>query len=155
MQSHRSAAKKSLGFCLVFEGMPLARIFTAAMGGGDEVYSLQQIFADGAESPPLWLLGLAIVLALSVPPLYRGVTILSSHWRWVIGLGFLGHSVRDLPPGGAQPHELAAGMGPPESGRAHWIAGARERGDRLLGRPVGGHLDGALLAVRPPEAEAA
>ncbi len=89
MQSHRSADQTSLGFCLVFGGMPFTRIFTAAMGGGDEVYSLQQIFANGAESTPLWLLGLTIVVLLSAPPLYRGFHVLSARCRWTTFLGFL------------------------------------------------------------------
>ncbi len=89
MSTNTSAAQKSLGFCLVFGNMPFARIFTAAMGAGDEVYSLRQIFADGAESTPLWMLGLAIVVALSAPPLYRGFRVLSSRWRWATFLGFL------------------------------------------------------------------
>jgi hypothetical protein len=89
MRSGSSAESTSLGFALVFGNLPFARIFTAGMGGGDEVYSLQHIFADGADSIPLWILGIAIVVALSAPPLYRGFRVLSSKGRWTPFLGFL------------------------------------------------------------------
>jgi len=81
--------RMSLGFALVFGSMPFARIFTAAMGGGDEVYALRQIFADGASSTPLWILGLTVVVTLSIPPLYRGFRVLSSRGRWATFLGVL------------------------------------------------------------------
>jgi len=89
LRAGASPEQKSMGFCLVFGNMPAARIFTAAMGGGDEVYSLQHIFADGGDSTPLWILGIVIVGVLSAPPLYRGFRVLSSKWRWPPFLGFL------------------------------------------------------------------
>lgn len=89
MRSETSAEQTSLGFALAFGGLPFARIFTALMGSGDEVYSLQHIFADGADSTPLWILGIVIVVALSAPPLYRGFRVLTSKWQWATFLGFL------------------------------------------------------------------
>lgn len=83
-----SIKRKSVGFCLVFTGLPFARILTAAMKGGDEVYGLQEVFANGGESTLLWLVGLTLVIALSVPPLYRAFGVLSSERRWQVFTGF-------------------------------------------------------------------
>ena len=89
LRSSASPDQKSLGFALVFANLPAGRIVTAAMGGGDEVYSLRQIFVGGAESIPLWILGVTIVVALSAPPLYRAFKVLVSRWRWATFVGFL------------------------------------------------------------------
>ena len=39
LKPENSVQKKSFGFALIFANMPLARIFTAIIGGGDEVYA--------------------------------------------------------------------------------------------------------------------
>jgi len=71
LKDQRSPFQQSLGFALVFGNLPIARIFTAATGGGDEVYALQRLFGDQVNEILLWVIGLSIVLVLSVPPLAR------------------------------------------------------------------------------------
>ncbi|MEM6799780.1 MAG: hypothetical protein AAF696_00165 [Bacteroidota bacterium] len=61
--------RKSLGFVLIFANLPFARIFTAAMGGGDEVYALRVIFENEHNFTYIWMIGLSLVLLASVPPL--------------------------------------------------------------------------------------
>ncbi|MDW3652016.1 MAG: hypothetical protein R8P61_33390 [Bacteroidia bacterium] len=63
------ADKRSLGFVLIFANIPFARILTAAMGGGDEVYGLRVIFENENNFTLIWMIGLALVLAAAIPPL--------------------------------------------------------------------------------------
>ena len=47
-------SKKSVGFALVFANMPAARIFTALMGGGDELLELVRAYKTLSASQRLW-----------------------------------------------------------------------------------------------------
>ena len=60
--------QKSLGFALIFANNPFARIFTAAMGKGDEVSGLNRTLHNHSLS---WALGMLIVLLLTIYPLYK------------------------------------------------------------------------------------
>ena len=64
----RTIQQKSFGFVLIFSNNPFARIFTAAIGKGDEVFGLKQIFHNDALA---WITGLAVVLIFTVYPLYK------------------------------------------------------------------------------------
>jgi len=63
-----NTAQRSLGFALIFANNPLARIFTAAIGKGDEVSGLNRILHNQQLS---WMLGLIIVLLFTVYPLWK------------------------------------------------------------------------------------
>lgn len=89
LKAQRPLFQQSVGFALVFGNMPIARIITAATGGGDEVYALQELFADRVNESLLWLIGLFIVLILSIPPLVRAWKWLDINRRLWIYTGFL------------------------------------------------------------------
>lgn len=78
----------SLGFALVFANMPFARILTATMGGGDEVYGLSVIFGNRVNDTVIWITGLMIVLLIALPPLVRAWKILRKRHRIWIYAGF-------------------------------------------------------------------
>jgi len=83
------AKKQILGFILIFANLPFARILTAFLGGGDEVYGLHVVF--GNENNQQWIhyLGLGIVLAAAVPPLITAWKAIANRYRWAYFLGFL------------------------------------------------------------------
>lgn len=85
----QNARKQILGFVLIFANLPFARIFTALMGGGDEVYGLSVIFGDDANWQLVWGTGLIIVFALAVPPLLTAWKAIANAQRWAYFLGFL------------------------------------------------------------------
>jgi hypothetical protein len=70
-----STRQKSLGFALIFANNPFARIFTAAMGKGDEVWGLNRLLHDHQLS---WILGLVIVLLFTIYPLWRSYTTIAN-----------------------------------------------------------------------------
>lgn len=84
----QDAQKKVLGFALIFAGIPFARILTAAMGGGDEVYALRQIFENEQNGDLIWMIGLALVLLASVPPLITAWKAIANSTRIWYFLGF-------------------------------------------------------------------
>jgi len=73
-----NTAQCSLGFALIFANIPFARIFTAAMGKGDEVSGLNRILHDQQLS---WTLGLIIVLLFTVYPLWRAFKTITNKNR--------------------------------------------------------------------------
>ena len=66
--SSANTAWRSLGFALIFANIPFARIFTAAMDKGDEVYGLNRLLHQHQLS---WVLGLTIVLLFTAYPLWK------------------------------------------------------------------------------------
>ncbi|PWT77136.1 MAG: hypothetical protein C5B59_04850 [Bacteroidetes bacterium] len=72
--------KRSLGFALVFAGIPFVRILAAAVGGGDETYGLRLLFqhADGSNRHTIAITGLVLVLLLTILPLLRAFLFLPS-----------------------------------------------------------------------------
>lgn len=77
---------KALGFSLVFANMPFTRIFGAVTGGGDEVWGLKQIVENGNFA---WLLGVIIILAITVFPLYKSFRLIKNESPIVWFLVFL------------------------------------------------------------------
>lgn len=82
------ANRKSLGFVLIFANIPFARIMTAAMGGGDEVYALRVIFENDNNFTLIWMIGLALVLLAALPPLITAWKALTKAYRIGVFLAF-------------------------------------------------------------------
>lgn len=85
----QDARKQILGFILIFANLPVARIITALMGGGDEVYGLSIVLGNEANWHFIWGLGVVIVLALSLPPLLTAWKAIANTHRWAYFMGFL------------------------------------------------------------------
>lgn len=86
--------QKALGFSLIFANMPFARILTASMGGGDEVFGLNELL----KNPYLaWTIGLIFILAISFFPLFKAFKIIENKRRigWFL-LFFLTPTFIDL-----------------------------------------------------------
>ena len=81
--------KQILGFILIFANLPFARILTACLGGGDEVYGLHVVFGNEHNRDLIHYLGLGIVLAAAVPPLVTAWKAIANPYRWLYFLGFL------------------------------------------------------------------
>ncbi|MGB9990183.1 hypothetical protein [Pseudoduganella rhizocola] len=82
-----SMAQRSLAFSLVFAPLPFARIFTAAMGGGDEKILLTRIFDGMPESLARWY-ALALTLLFCAPPIVIACRVLASRLRVLYVAGF-------------------------------------------------------------------
>jgi hypothetical protein len=83
---NKSNNLRAIGFSLIFANMPLARILTASLGGGDEVWALNQLLKN---YPMAWCLGLGIILVISFLPLQKAYTSIENKRRIGWFLGFL------------------------------------------------------------------
>lgn len=79
---------KAIGFSLIFANVPFARIFTAVTGGGDETTVLRNLFKGEWSAAAIKYIGLAIVLACAVPPLYVALKSMKNRFRWLYLIGF-------------------------------------------------------------------
>lgn len=70
--------KKAFGFAFIFANNPFARIFTAVMGSGDEVYGLKIALHNHAIA---WVTGLLVVLLCTVFPLYKAFKAIGNKKR--------------------------------------------------------------------------
>jgi len=86
LKASNTNQQKALGFALIFANNPFARIFTAAMGSGDEVSGLRTLLHNHTMA---WVAGLLIVLLLTAFPLYKAFTIISNKKRLGYFLFFL------------------------------------------------------------------
>ena len=77
--------QKSLGLALVFANMPFARILTATMGGGDEVFGLTKLLHNHALA---WAIGLPAILLICAVPLYRAFRTIENRARVALFLLF-------------------------------------------------------------------
>lgn len=77
--------QKSLGLALVFANMPFARILTATLGGGDEVFGLTKLLHNHALA---WAIGLPAILLLCAVPLYRAFRTIDNRARVALFLLF-------------------------------------------------------------------
>lgn len=81
------------GLALVFAAGPAARIFTVALGGGDELMLASRLVDEAGVG--LWLVTATVVLLICIPPLIVGWRALCAARHpvlWFIGL-FLGQFV--------------------------------------------------------------
>lgn len=93
LKPENSIQKKSFGFSLIFANMPLARIFTAVFGGGDEVYATNVLLDNHSLA---WIIGLTGILLILAYPLYKAfVTIRKNRIAWFL-LFFFAPMIIDL-----------------------------------------------------------
>lgn len=76
--------KKAMGFSLIFANMPFAKILTASLGGGDEVWGLNQLLNNHSWA---WSLGLFIIVSITVFPLWKAYHFIQNKHK--IGLFLL------------------------------------------------------------------
>ncbi|WP_273565848.1 hypothetical protein [Maribacter halichondriae] len=93
LKPDNSVQKKSFGFALIFANMPVARIVTAAFGGGDEVYATNVLLDNYSLA---WAIGLMAILMILAYPLYRAfVSIQKKRVSWFL-LFFFAPMIIDL-----------------------------------------------------------
>jgi len=93
LSMHQPDKRRKLGFALVFANLPFARILTASMGGGDEVYGLSHLM----DYNNAWLIGLLAIVLIVAFPLYRAFMFIKNKRRvgWFL-LFFLAPTFIDL-----------------------------------------------------------
>jgi len=72
---NRSDRQKAIGFSLIFANLPFARILTASMGSGDEVWGLNNLLGNKTFA---WPLGLMLVSMLSLFPLWKAFKLIEN-----------------------------------------------------------------------------
>ena len=83
-----TAARKSIGFTLIFAPLPFARIFTALAGGGDEKVFMMSVAGDALTPAAARLLALAMVLLFCVPPVVVAWRAVENRWHAAYIAGF-------------------------------------------------------------------
>ena len=83
LDTDRTPVWQSLGFCFVFATMPWGRLSTVASGGGDEMVILRGVF-PGVEPTVRLVAGVAIVVLLVAPPLFRAFGSLTGRRGWLV-----------------------------------------------------------------------
>lgn len=86
MNKEKNDHQKALGFSLVFANMPFSRIFGAITGGGDEVWGLNLVLHNYNLA---WLIGVIIILAIIIYPLYKSFKLIKNESPIVWFLVFL------------------------------------------------------------------
>jgi hypothetical protein len=81
----KSNNQKEFGFSLIFANMPFARILTASMGGGDEVWGLNQLLNNHSLS---WTIGLITIITLTIYPLWKAYQLIENNNKIFWFLGF-------------------------------------------------------------------
>ncbi|MCC3156326.1 hypothetical protein LJ737_03705 [Hymenobacter sp. 15J16-1T3B] len=80
--------RRAVGFSLLFANLPFARLFTALMGGGDELTIVRTLWADSPHFVLYKVLMILLVAALSGLPLWRAYRRIRNPRRWLWLLGF-------------------------------------------------------------------
>lgn len=71
----RSDRQNAMGFSLIFANLPFARILTAALGSGDEVWGFSNLLGNKTFA---WPIGLLLVCSLSVFPLWKAFQLIEN-----------------------------------------------------------------------------
>ena len=82
----RTHNQKAMGFSLIFANLPFARILTASMGSGDEVWGLNNLLEN---KPLAWTLGLLLVCLATLFPLLKAFKLIENKRKVVWFLLFL------------------------------------------------------------------
>lgn len=89
MEKKNTLAQQSIGFALVWANVPFARLFTVLMKGGDEGVITRAIIGQPKLPIGVWLLEIAVILVLVVPPFIRAWQLLASQKRFWVFIAFL------------------------------------------------------------------
>jgi hypothetical protein len=92
MSRSQNQNTRSFGFSLLFAANPFANLFAAFGGGGDITLSLRMMLQNPDNSNHIFvaLLSLMLVLFLTVPPIFRSLSLLKGRpEKWIIIAGFL------------------------------------------------------------------
>ena len=81
-----SKRSRQFGFALIFANFPINRILFAFMGFNDEQFMAVSLFGNSVLA--YWITN-AIVLSLSIPPLFSAYRVLQNSPKWFWFLGFL------------------------------------------------------------------
>ncbi len=71
----KTKRQKAIGFSLIFANLPFGRILTASFGSGDEVFGLSKLIENYSLA---WSIGLALVLAISIVPLWKAYILIAN-----------------------------------------------------------------------------
>ena len=83
-----SAARRAVGFSLVFGALPFARVFTALMGGGDEGVVLRRLLGGELSRESIRWVTVALVLACCAPPVVIAYRNMRNRFRALYVAGF-------------------------------------------------------------------
>jgi len=71
----RTVEQKTFGFSLIFANTPFARIMTASLGGGDEVWGLGYLMNDHSIA---WMTGFLLVLIITIFPIVKAFKLIKN-----------------------------------------------------------------------------
>lgn len=80
--------RKTIGFSLVFAPLPFARIFTAAIGGGDEKVVLKRFLEDDFSLGTIKIFAFVFVTMICLPPLLIALRNIKNRFALVYVAGF-------------------------------------------------------------------
>ena len=83
-----TARQKTIGFALVLGALPLPRWLAGIDKGGDEISTLRHVFT-GAQTYQAVLIGGAIVLLFTLPPVWRAFKSIQNKQRILLLMAFL------------------------------------------------------------------
>jgi hypothetical protein len=91
---NKTDRQKAMGFSLIFANIPFARILTASIGSGDEVWGLNKLLNN---HPLAWAIGLLFIFSMTIVPLIKAYRLISNKRKigWFL-LFFLLPTVIDL-----------------------------------------------------------
>jgi hypothetical protein len=78
LAKNKTPQQKSFGFSLIFANIPFARILTAGMGSGDEIWGLGELLTNYSAA---WAIGLTVILAVTIFPLYKAFALIENKKR--------------------------------------------------------------------------
>lgn len=81
----KSENQKSFGFSLIFANIPFARILTASIGNGDEVWGLYQLINNYNMA---WAVGFISIVAITIYPLWKSYQLIENKKKILWFLGF-------------------------------------------------------------------
>lgn len=87
MRPSATVPQKTIGFALAIGTLPLARWLALIDRGGDEIFTLRQIFTSNQYAAVL--LGAFLVLLFTVPPVWRAMKLIKNKQALLILAGFL------------------------------------------------------------------
>src|SRR5579872_2464457 len=81
--------RKALGFAFIFTNIPFGRITTVMLGGGDEMVVIRNFLSGNFSRTQMILIGSAIILAATLPPIFKAFQFISNKKSWLYLVGFL------------------------------------------------------------------